>query len=169
MIDASIWNTTYSRMHITTCMHITQDGIHIILLINHTTFHSYQDKYWIIDSLIVYLKYVLWGPQTSWSLCSFFLGVNQSGPRTSLTSNHRFYKTLERLHGPWCKQPPISCFKGQCASHKSTNLSKCRQHLCRTWCLAYTKKRVSFFSSIVAPFPMRHAISTSKANGHSTK
>jgi hypothetical protein len=58
---------------------------------------------WIIYSL----KYVLWGPRTSWSLWQFFLGVNQSGCRTSSTTNHRFYRALRQLHGPWCK-PPLS-------------------------------------------------------------
>ena len=38
-------------------------------------------------------------------LILFFIGVNLSGPETSSTSNHRFYRTLGQLHGPWCKQP----------------------------------------------------------------
>ena len=29
----------------------------------------------------------------------FFLGVNKSVPRTSLTTNYIFYTSLERLHG----------------------------------------------------------------------
>lgn len=33
-----------------------------------------------------------------------FLGVNWSGPMTSSTSNHRFYKAWGRPRGPWCKQ-----------------------------------------------------------------
>ena len=39
------------------------------------------------------------------TLTCFSLGVNQSGPGTSSTANHRFYKALGRLHDPWCKQP----------------------------------------------------------------
>jgi hypothetical protein len=39
------------------------------------------------------------------ALMFFSLGVNQSGPKTRSTTNHKFYKTLEQLHGPWCKQP----------------------------------------------------------------
>ena len=35
------------------------------------------------------------------------LGVNWSDPRTSSTTNHKFYKTLGRLHSPWCKHPPF--------------------------------------------------------------
>ena len=35
----------------------------------------------------------------------FFLGVNRSGPGTSSTTNHKFYRALGRLHGPRCKQP----------------------------------------------------------------
>jgi hypothetical protein len=36
---------------------------------------------------------------------TFSLGVNRSGPGTSSTTNHKFYKALGWLHGPWCKQP----------------------------------------------------------------
>ena len=40
------------------------------------------------------------------TLTFFSLGVKQSGPGTSSTTNHKFYKALGgRLHGPWCKQP----------------------------------------------------------------
>jgi hypothetical protein len=35
----------------------------------------------------------------------FFLGVNRSGPGTSSTSNHIFYRALGHLYGPLCKQP----------------------------------------------------------------
>ena len=35
----------------------------------------------------------------------FFLGVNQSGLGTSSIANHKFYKALGQLHGPWCKHP----------------------------------------------------------------
>ena len=35
----------------------------------------------------------------------FPLGVNQSGPGMSSTTNHIFCKALGWLHGPWCKQP----------------------------------------------------------------
>ena len=35
----------------------------------------------------------------------FFLGVNGSGPGTSSTSNHIFYKALGHMHGLRCKQP----------------------------------------------------------------
>ena len=38
-------------------------------------------------------------------LTFFSLGVNQSDPRTSSTTNCRFYRALGRLHGPQCKQP----------------------------------------------------------------
>jgi hypothetical protein len=33
------------------------------------------------------------------------LGVNQSGPKMSATTNPIFYKAWERLHSSWCKQP----------------------------------------------------------------
>ena len=33
-----------------------------------------------------------------------FLDVIWNGPKMSLTSNHRFYRALGRLHGPWCKR-----------------------------------------------------------------
>ena len=35
----------------------------------------------------------------------FLLGVNQSGPKMNSTTNHKFYRALELLHGPWCKEP----------------------------------------------------------------
>ena len=34
----------------------------------------------------------------------FFLGVNRNGLGTSFTANHRCYKALGRLHGPWCEE-----------------------------------------------------------------
>ena len=34
-----------------------------------------------------------------------FLGLNQSGPETSSTANHRFQGSTERLLGPLHKQP----------------------------------------------------------------
>jgi hypothetical protein len=38
--------------------------------------------------------------------CDFcFLGVNQSGPRTSSIVNHIFYEALGQLHVLLCKQP----------------------------------------------------------------
>ena len=30
-----------------------------------------------------------------------FLGVNQSGHGTNSPTNHKFYKALGQLHGPW--------------------------------------------------------------------
>ena len=38
-------------------------------------------------------------------LCHYFLGVNQNGPKTNSTTNHKFYEALGRLHGPWFIQP----------------------------------------------------------------
>ena len=56
------------------------------------------------------LKYVFWRPQTPWSFSQiFFLSVNQNDPGMSLTTNHKFYKALGQLHGPWCKQPLWLC------------------------------------------------------------
>ena len=31
--------------------------------------------------------------------------VNRSSPGTRSTTNHKFYRALERLRGPWCKRP----------------------------------------------------------------
>ena len=58
---------------------------------------------------IMKAKYVFWGPQTPWSLWDYFLGVNRSGPRTTSTTNHKFYKSVGRLHDPWCKQLLSGC------------------------------------------------------------
>jgi hypothetical protein len=38
----------------------------------------------------------------------FYLSVNGSGPGTSSTTNHKFYEALGQLHGPRCKQPPLT-------------------------------------------------------------
>ena len=35
----------------------------------------------------------------------FFLGVNQSGPETTSTTNQRSYMALGLLRGAWCKPP----------------------------------------------------------------
>ena len=39
------------------------------------------------------------------TLTFFFIGLNRSGPWTSSTANHIFYRALGQLHDPWCKQP----------------------------------------------------------------
>ena len=52
---------------------------------------------WFSPSLAVDnvgLKNVFWGPRTPWLLWYFFVGVNQSGPGTSSTSNHIIYTAL---------------------------------------------------------------------------
>lgn len=43
-----------------------------------------------------------------WSLWHFSFGVNQSDPGASSTTDHKLYRALGRLHGPWCKQNPKS-------------------------------------------------------------
>ena len=43
---------------------------------------------------------------------TFFLGVNRKGHTTTSTTNYKFYRVLERLHGPWCKHPFIHCHDG---------------------------------------------------------
>ena len=55
----------------------------------------------------VALKYVFWEPRTSCSLLHSFLGLKRSGPMMSSTANHKSYKTLGRLHGPWYKHALI--------------------------------------------------------------
>ena len=37
------------------------------------------------------------------TLTFFFRDINWSGPGTSSTTNHKFYRALGWLHGPWCK------------------------------------------------------------------
>jgi hypothetical protein len=55
----------------------------------------------------------------------FFFGVNRNDHGTSSTTNHKFYKTLGRLHGPWCKQPlsVVMRFYKACFLHLVTNSS----------------------------------------------
>jgi hypothetical protein len=45
------------------------------------------------------------GSNSMVNLTFFFLAINRSGPKTSSTTNHIFYRTLGWLHGPWWKQP----------------------------------------------------------------
>ena len=60
---------------------------------------------WTMSVDNVGLKICLLGTSNFMAHRHFFLGVNQSGARTSSTTNHRFYEGLGQLHGPWCKQP----------------------------------------------------------------
>ena len=48
------------------------------------------------------------------------LGVNRSGPRTSSTTNHKFYKALGQPHGPWCKEPLSSSAFTKCTCFYSS-------------------------------------------------
>ena len=50
------------------------------------------------------VKICLMGISSSMVTMTFPISVNQNGPDTSSTTNHRFYRALGRIHGPWCKQ-----------------------------------------------------------------
>ena len=58
-----------------------------------------------VNWIMLALKYVIWRPRTPWSLSHFSLDVNRSGPEANSTANHRFYRAMGRLHGPWCQRP----------------------------------------------------------------
>ena len=64
---------------------------------------------WIMIVDNVGLKICFWGPWTPWSLLTFFPWINQSSPGRSSITNHKFYKALGWLHGPWCKRPLRCC------------------------------------------------------------
>ena len=75
-------------------------------LLEHLFYLSHRKTRWTMSINNVGLKICLLRTSNSMVTLTFFsLGVNQSGPRTSSTTNHKFYSTLGRLHGPWCKQP----------------------------------------------------------------
>ena len=75
-------------------------------LLEHLFYLSHRKTRWTMSINNVGLKICLLRTSNSMVTLTFFsLGVNQSGPRTSSTTNHKFYNTLGRLHGPWCKQP----------------------------------------------------------------
>ena len=60
-----------------------------------------------VNWIMLALKYVIWRPRTPWSLSHFSLDVNRSGPEANSTANHRFYRAMGRLHGPWCQRPLV--------------------------------------------------------------
>ena len=45
---------------------------------------------------------------------NLYLGVHQSGPETSSTANHIFYRALGVHHDPYFKQPLTHQIVGQC-------------------------------------------------------
>ena len=47
-----------------------------------------------------------WSSMVTLKFLFFFLDVNQSGSRTSSTTNHIFERNKEQLCGPWCKTNP---------------------------------------------------------------
>jgi hypothetical protein len=40
----------------------------------------------------------------------------------SPTTNHKFYRALGRLHGPWCKQSQPKCLRGEAENREAYNL-----------------------------------------------
>ena len=54
---------------------------------------------WTMSMVNVGLIFIL-RPWTPWSLWHFFRRVNQSGPGTNSTTNHKIYKAFGWLHGP---------------------------------------------------------------------
>ena len=75
-----------------------------LLVPEHLFCLSHRKTRWTMSLDNLCLKIWLLGISNSMvTLTFFFLRANQSGPETSSTTNHKFYKTLGRLHGPWCK------------------------------------------------------------------
>ena len=62
---------------------------------------SHHKTRWTMLAYSVGLKICLLGTSNSMvTLIFFFLCVNRSGPMTSSTTNHKFYRALGRLHDP---------------------------------------------------------------------
>ena len=76
-----------------------------LFLPEHLFYLSHCKARWTMSVDNVGLQTCLLGTSNSMVTLTIFLGVNQTDPRTSSTSNHKFYRAWERLHGPWCKQP----------------------------------------------------------------
>ena len=81
--------------------------IHIIFLYHRPLpfFASQHKTRWIMSMDNVDLNICFLG--TSHSIVTLDISlptVNQSGPGMNSTINHRFYRALGRLHGPWCEQ-----------------------------------------------------------------
>ena len=73
-------------------------------LLEHLFCLSHRKTRWTMSLDNVGLKICLLGYSDSMVTLTFFLGVNRSGPRMSSTTNHKIYRALGQLQGPWCKQ-----------------------------------------------------------------
>ena len=78
-----------------------------LFLLKHLFCLSHCKIRWTMSVDNVGLKIQLLGTSNSMVTLTFFLGVKWSGPRTSSTINHIFYRTLGWLLDPWHKQPLI--------------------------------------------------------------
>ena len=76
-----------------------------LFLLEHLFCLSHRKICWIMSMDNVGLKICLLGTSSSMIILTFFLGVNQSGPRLSSTTNYKSYMALGWLRGPWCKDP----------------------------------------------------------------
>ena len=54
-----------------------------LFLLDHLSCLSHYKTCWTMLVHLLGLKYIIWGPRPSWSLCHFFFGVNRSGHKTS--------------------------------------------------------------------------------------
>ena len=81
----------------------------LVFFYHSTSFASHHKTHWTMSINNVGLKSCFFGTSNLMiTMTFFFLGVNQSGPKTNSIANHKYYMTLRQLHGPWCKQPLIN-------------------------------------------------------------
>ena len=71
--------------------------------------------------------------QTPWSLWHFVLGVHESDPWTSSTTNHRFYRALEWLH--WSEMETGCKVSSRCSPLIDLNS---QLHIYLLWLASYT-------------------------------
>ena len=109
-----------------------------LLLPDHHFCLSHRKIHWIMSVDNVSLELCLLRTLNSMiTLTIFFLGVNRCGPGTRSTTNHKFYKALGQLHGPWCKPARSVVDRGlewyRCPLFKNTTPSFTHYGFMNTW------------------------------------
>ena len=67
--------------------------------------HSHNKTRWTMSVNNVGFKLCLLGTSNFMITLTFFPWCKPKWSRTTSTTTHKIYRTLERLYGPWCKQP----------------------------------------------------------------
>ena len=129
-----------------------------LFLIEHffCLFHHKTRWTMLVDN--VGLKICMLGTLDSVVTLTFFVGVNRSDPRRSSTTNHKFFRAMGQLHGPWCKQPLRGHeIKGQFTWDPKSQVPTFEpQETIKTWLLINTIPKL-YLQKV---FPRRHPCHT---------